>query len=622
MEAIIERCCGLDVHRDSITACVLIGEADAKPEKQLRQFGTMRGDLVKLREWMVSSGCTHVAMESTGVYWMSVYKVLEGHCEQVVGNAQHLGKVPGRKTDVLDSEWLAELLRHGLIRNSFIPSPPIRELRDLTRYRRKLVDSRSSERNRLQKLLETANIKLASVMSDVFGASGMAMLRALVDGDSTPEQMAQLARGQLRKKIPLLEQALDGGFEEHHRYLLKTQLERLEQADRTVTDVDARIDAKLEPYREQHTRLTQIPGVSRVTASVIIAELGADMTVFESAEACASWAGVCPGNNESAGKRKRGPTRRGNSHLKTALVEAAQSAVRKRGSYLRAKFHKLRARLDYKKAIMAIAHKILTSAYHMLAKGEDYRELGETYLDNKQQQRVTDRLVSRLEKLGYDVKLEQRTPVDANALPVTRLPVPERPVDASSDNAGVVDEHNAPSDDAGVVDEHNAPMTADASEVSPRTHRSDSDTTQGSDATATAVDASSDAMSEHDSVHTCDDMGPDQASTQADVAANPAQERDHQPTPVSPAEEVPSEEPRDPRIPPSGTILTRVYKGDKYQVSVLPDGFEYRGDVYPTLSSIATKISGYKCSGYQFFHLNPPRGHRKDPPGSHTNDHK
>ena len=406
MDAIIERCCGLDVHRDSIMACLLTGRADKKPKKQRRTFGTMSRDLDAMAQWLRENECTHVAMESTGVYWMAPYKALEPHVELVVGNARHLSKVPGRKTDVLDSEWLAELLRHGLIKRSFIPPPPIRELRDLTRYRHKLVQSRSAERNRLQKLLETANIKLASVMSDVFGVSGMDMLHALVDGKLGPAEIAKLARGQLRKKMHLLTLALDAPLEEHHRYLLRTQLSRLEELNGDVVQIEQRIMEKLVPYTEQHARLMQIPGVDRIAASVLIAELGVDMSVFTSPQACAAWAGVSPGNNESAGKRKSGRTPRGNQHLKTLLVEAAQAASRKKGSYLRDKFHRLRARRGYKRAVVAIAHKILIAAYHMLATGEGYRELGEGYLDAKDEQRLTQRLVKRLEGLGYQVSLQ------------------------------------------------------------------------------------------------------------------------------------------------------------------------------------------------------------------------
>src|SRR6185437_6534456 len=280
MEAIVRACCGLDVHQATVVACLLVGDPDKKPRREVRTFGTMTCDLIQMRECLTAEGCTHVGMESTGVYWMPVYAMLEGHFELVVGNATHIKNVPGRKTDVKDSEWIADLLRHGLIRRSFVPPKPLRELRDLLRYRRKLVEAQTAERNRLLKLLETANIKLASVASDVFGVSGRAMLRALLGGTATPDEMAQLARGSLRKKIASLSAALDGRVEEHHRFLLGVQLDRMEQVEASITKVDARIDEKLLPYATQHQRLTEIPGVDRIGAAVIIAELGVDMSVF------------------------------------------------------------------------------------------------------------------------------------------------------------------------------------------------------------------------------------------------------------------------------------------------------------------------------------------------------
>jgi transposase len=347
-------------------------------------------------------------MESTGIYWRPVYAILEGEFELIVGNAQHMKNVPGRKTDVKDSEWIADLVRHGLIKKSFVPPKPIRELRDLLRYRTKLVQSRSSERNRLSKLLETANIKLSSVATDIFGVSGMAMLKALAQGNVTPEQMADLARGVLRKKIPELQLALDGRVEEHHRFLLNIQIERLERMDADVACLDKRIEEKLEPYRDLHRLLIEIPGVDWVVAAVIIAELGVDMSVFVSTYHLASWAGVCPGNNESAGKRKTGRTRKGNVHLRTMLVQAAIAGSRNKGTYLRDKFYRLKARRGGKRAALAIAHKILVATYHILSTGVAYKDLGDVYLDQLSERRVTNNLVRRLERLGYDVKLERK----------------------------------------------------------------------------------------------------------------------------------------------------------------------------------------------------------------------
>lgn len=405
MEAIVERCCGLDVHQATVVACVLIGAAAERPHKEVRTFKTFTKELLVLRDWLQEQGITHVGMESTGVYWRPVYAVLEDHFQMVVGNAQHIRNVPGRKTDVKDSEWIAQLVRCGLIAPSFVPPKPLRELRELLRYRKKLVESRSTERNRLLKLLETANVKVSSVASDVFGVSGRAMLQALVQGPTSPERLAELAKGRLRKKLPELALALEGRIEEHHRFLLGLQLRRLDELDRDVEALDGRIDDKLGPYRQAHQRLMQIPGVSRVTAAVLVAEIGTDMSVFPTEQHLASWAGVSPGNNESAGKRGHERTTKGNAALKTALVEAAQSAGRTKGTYLKTKYHRLKARRGAKRAALAVGHKILISAYHMLKTGADYTELGEAYLDRIDRHRTVHLLTRRLERLGYDVAL-------------------------------------------------------------------------------------------------------------------------------------------------------------------------------------------------------------------------
>lgn len=336
MEAIVERCCGLDVHQATVVACMLVGAADKRPKKEVRTFGTKTRELMALRDWLVEQQCTHVGMEATGVYWMPIYAILEeqGRFELVVGNAHHIKNVPGRKTDVKDSEWIADLLRHGLIAKSFVPPKPIRELRDLVRYRRKLVESRIAERNRLQRLLETANIKLASVASDVFGVSGMKMLRALVKGVATPSEMAQLAKARLRKKLADLTLALDGRIEEHHRFILETQLSRLDQIDDHIKALDERIENKVQPFKQARDLLTTLPGVDRVLAASLLAEIGPDMGVFKSASHLAAWAGVCPGNNESAGKRKQSATRRGNVHLMTALSGGSTRRNQEEGQLL------------------------------------------------------------------------------------------------------------------------------------------------------------------------------------------------------------------------------------------------------------------------------------------------
>ena len=409
MRVIIERCCGLDVHQETVVACLLIGAPGDRPTKEVRTFRTVTRDLEVLRDWLVGAGVTHVGMESTGVYWRPVYAVLEGHFDLIVGNARHIRNVPGRKTDLKDAEWIADLVRHGLIAKSFVPPRPLREMRELLRYRRKLTESQAAERNRLLKLLETANIKLASIMSDVFGVSGRAMLRALIEGQASVEAMADLAKGQLRRKRSELILALEGRMEEHHRFLLTTQLRRLETIEQDIAALDLRINERLEPYQAPHALLMQIPGVDWLVAAVLIAEIGVDMSVFLSVYHLSSWAGVCPGGHESAGRQKSGRARKGNVHLRTMLVGAAISAAKTRGSYLNDKFHRLKARRGAMRAALAIAHKILVSAYHMLAKGLAYRDLGEAYLDQSGQTRTVANLKRRLERLGYHVTLERAT---------------------------------------------------------------------------------------------------------------------------------------------------------------------------------------------------------------------
>lgn len=406
MQTLVERGCGLDVHQATVVACLLVIGQDGRVQKQLRTLGTTTRELLQLREWLISQGCTHVAMESTGVYWKPVYAVLEGdELEIVVANAQQVKKVPGRKTDVKDAEWIADLLCHGLLRSSFVPPQPIRELRDLTRYRRKLVESRSAERNRLLKLLESANIKLASVATDVFGRSGRLMLEALITDKASLLEMAELAKGRMRRKIPQLQLALEGKLEEHHRFLLRLQLNRLEAMDSQLAILEQRIQQKLEPYAAQLALLQEIPGIDRALAAVIIAELGVDMSPFPTVSQLASWAGVCPGNNESAGKRKTSRIPKGNVYLKTALVEAANAAARAKGTYLRDKFYRLKARRGYKRAVVAIAHKILVSIFHMFSQSVSYNDLGDLYLDKLNTHHVTRNLVRRLERLGYSVTL-------------------------------------------------------------------------------------------------------------------------------------------------------------------------------------------------------------------------
>jgi transposase len=407
MEAIVERACGLDVHQKVIVACVLVGAAGQRPKKEVKSFGTTLTDLAELGAWLDAHSITHIGMESTGVYWKPVYAVLERTDRQlIVGNAHHIKNVPGRKTDVKDAEWIADLVRHGLVAKSFVPPKDIRELRDLMRYHAKLVNVRSGERNRLLKLLETANIKLSSVATNVFGKSGMLMLEAISKGETSSVALADLAQGLLKKKSAALRKALEGRIEEHHRFMLRLQLDRLKALEADLASLDTFIDKKMAPYRAQQQLLEDIPGVGAYTARAIIAEIGVDMTAFGTEHRLASWAGLCPGNNESGGKRYSGRTRKGNVHLRTALVEASMSAVRKKGSYLRSKYYKLKARMGVKRAAVAIAHKILIAAFRILADGTIFQDLGEQYLDGLTKKRSTNQLVRRLEALGFKVDLK------------------------------------------------------------------------------------------------------------------------------------------------------------------------------------------------------------------------
>ena len=405
MEALLERCAGLDVHQASVVCCVLVGAPGRKAQKLLRTFGTTTRELEALRAWLAEHGVTHVGMESTGVYWRPVYAVLEGHFDLTVGNAHHIKNVPGRKTDVKDAEWIAQLVRHGLVAKSFVPPPAIRDLRELVRHRRALIETRTAARNRVLKLLEGANIKLSGVASDVFGVSGMAMLEALAAGTASASEMAGLARGRMRRKHAALEAALDGRMREHQRFLLAMQLRHLEAIDRDLDALDARIEAQLEPFQSQHRLLMQIPGVDWVTAAAILAEIGTDMGVFATARRLAAWAGVAPGNYESAGKPKGAAARRGNVFLKSTLFAAASAAVKTKGSYYRDKYNRLRARRGPVRALIAIAHKLLIAAFHMLTTGDGFRDLGESHLDQVARKRSTTKLVQRLRGLGYDVTL-------------------------------------------------------------------------------------------------------------------------------------------------------------------------------------------------------------------------
>lgn len=420
MNVVYERCCGLDVHKKSVVACLITPDSTSRthstpngsPNKEIRTFGTMTADLLALCDWLHSAGCTHVAMESTGIYWKPVYNLLEGQFEVLVVNAQHIKAVPGRKTDVRDAEWIAELLQHGLLRASFIPPSEQRELRDLTRYRSTLIAERSRTANRLQKVLEDANIKLASVTTDVLGMSGRDMLAAILEGETDSLVLAQLARGRLREKHEQLVRALAGRVRAHHRFLIAEHLSHIDYLDESIERVSAQIEepGPPSPFEEELARLDTIPGVSRRAAEVLLAEIGTDMSRFPSAAHLASWAGMCPGNNESAGKRISGRTRKGSSWLKQVLVEAAHGASHTKNSYLSAQYRRLAARRGRKKALIAVGHTILIMAYYVLTRKEEYRELGGNYFDERERQAVERRLVRRLECLGYQVSLQPTSP--------------------------------------------------------------------------------------------------------------------------------------------------------------------------------------------------------------------
>jgi len=403
MDLVVATACGLDVHQPQVTACVLTGKG-TRPKKFIREFSAVKEGLQQLTAWLKELGVTHVAMEGTGVYWMPVYALLEGLFDLTVCNAKHIKQVPGRKTDVCDAHWIALLLRHGLLRKSFVPPAPIRELRDLVRYREKLVQQRSNERNRLLKVLEQAGVKISTFVSDPFGVSGMAMIRALREGKLTPAQMAGMARGRLRSKQPQLTLALDGMLAEHHRLLLSLQLSRLDNIEQSLNTLQAAIDERLEPYRTQLQLLCTIPGVDSTAAMRILAEIGPDVSSFATPSRLASWAGVCPGNNQSAGKRRGGRRRSGNPHLQSTLVESAWAACRKKGSYLRIKYHRLKARRGGRRAAMAIGHKILLAVHRVLTTGQPYQDLGEAYIDPKHRRHAADRLLGRLHGLGYDIQ--------------------------------------------------------------------------------------------------------------------------------------------------------------------------------------------------------------------------
>jgi len=405
MEQLIERVGGLDVHKPTVAACVRMPGVKGTREQHVRTFGTTAAELLALRDWLEALGVTQVAMESTGVYWKPIYYVREERVTCLLVNPAPMKQVPGRKTNVQDCAWIAQLLEHGLLRGSFVPPAPIRELRDLTRYRKVLIQDRTREATRLHKFLEDAGIKLASVATDVLGASGRAMLEALVHGTTDPDVLAELARGKLRAKLPALRQALAGRFRPHHAFLVSQLLAHVDYLDETIATVSERIEVTMAPFAEELARLDTIHGVARRTAEVLIAELGVDMRQFPSERHVASWVGLCPGNNDSAGKHKSGKTRRGNRWLRAALTEAALAAIRTSNSAFAARYRRVMRHRGHNKAVTAVAHAMLVTAYHLLARQTTYQELGADYFDPRHAERLTRRAVQALERQGYRVTL-------------------------------------------------------------------------------------------------------------------------------------------------------------------------------------------------------------------------
>lgn len=406
MQVLYTHCAGLDVHKKTVVACLLTPAPQGGWQREVRSFSTMTRDLLALSDWLLEAGCTHVAMESTGEYWKPVFNILEAHFAVLLVNAQHIKAVPGRKTDVKDAQWIAELLQHGLLRASFIPPPAQRELRELTRHRSTFVRERATLVNRVQKVLESANIKLASVATDVLGVSGRAMLQALIADETDIAAMAELAKGRLRNKREQLVQALEGRVQAHHRFVLAELLGQIDNLEETIARFDQQIEAYRAPFEEAIQLLDTIPGVGPETAEVIVAEMGADMSRFPSARHLAAWAGLAPGNHESAGKQRTGRTRKGNHALRQGLIQAAHAAAHTKNTYLAAQYHRLAARRGSKRAIVAVAHSMLVIAYCLLSRHEPYRELGGDYFDRLRPETTAKRLMRRLENLGYKITLQ------------------------------------------------------------------------------------------------------------------------------------------------------------------------------------------------------------------------
>ena len=406
MDVVSERCAGLDVHKKTVVACVRVPGLDRRRRKVTRTFSTTMAGLQALRDWLADQGVTRAAMESTGVYWRPIYAVLEPCFELLLVNARHIKHLPGRKTDVKDCEWLAQLLEHGLLRGSFIPPAPIRDLRDLTRRRKALSRDRGKEITRVAKTLELANVKLGSVVSDIMGVTGRAILKAMIEGEADPKILAGLARGSLCRKRKELAEVVPGLMRDHHRFLLREQLETIDHLSERIRKLDARIEAVTRPFAPAIELLESMPGVARLAAEAILAETGEDMSRFPTAGHFASWARVCPGNHESAGKRRSASTGNGNAWLRAALSQAAWAAARTKGSYYRALYHRHKARGGPKKAIVAVQHAMMVAIWHMFSRGTMHEDLGPNHFQGHDKKRRLRYLVGQLRRLGVDVPLE------------------------------------------------------------------------------------------------------------------------------------------------------------------------------------------------------------------------